>query len=44
MDELCTKLFECDKYLVNAQDVKSLKAFFIKTKAFMQTTKKDMHS
>ncbi len=35
LDKSCTKLFECDKYLGSAQDVKSLKALFLGTRAFM---------
>jgi len=40
LDELCIKFLECEKYLGSAQDVKSLKALFVGTKAFVQAAKK----
>jgi hypothetical protein len=40
LDKSCTKFFKCDKYLGSAQDVKSLKALFVVTRAFMQAAKK----
>ncbi len=40
LDESCIKLFEGNKYLGNTEDVKSSKALFVGTNAFMQATKK----
>jgi hypothetical protein len=40
LDESCTKLFECDKYLGSAQDVNRSKALFVGVRAFMHVAKK----
>ncbi len=40
LDNSSTKFSKCDKYLGNAQDVKSSKALFVETRTFMQAAKK----